>query len=134
MKEYVCKIVGVDEETGIIIYQGFLSNQVVSQLVANTKGEKAKLGIDGKYIVYINDFKTKEEYRNKGYFAKLLKYALEDLKEKGFMMATLGVNSERKELIEIYKKYGFDKYNSNMPWVNANGEEELIYYYANKLK
>lgn len=103
MDEYVCKLVSYDEETGVILYQGFLNDEEITQLIANTKSESTKLGIDGKYIVYINDFKTKEVYRNKGYFAKLLKFALEDLKSKGYQMATLGVNSERKELIETYK-------------------------------
>lgn len=132
MDEYVCKLVSYDEETGVILYQGFLNDEEITQLIANTKSESTKLGIDGKYIVYINDFKTKEVYRNKGYFAKLLKFALEDLKSKGYQMATLGVNSERKELIETYKKYGFDMYYGNMPWVNENGEEEIINYYANR--
>jgi ribosomal protein S18 acetylase RimI-like enzyme len=133
MEEYVCKITSFDDETGIITYQGILNGIVISQLYAYTKGETAKRGISAEKIVYMNDFKTKEEYRNKGYFGKLLKYALEDLKEKGFQMATLGVNNTRIELIKTYEKYGFDDYYGNSLWKNENGEEEQINYYAKRL-
>ena len=133
MNNYICKIDMIDKEQGIIKYVGLLDNNIVSSLIANTNVEETKKGIDGKYIVYINQFNTKEEYRNKGYFSKLLKYALEDLKNKGFKMATLGVNSERKKLIEFYKSYGFDDYYGNMLYTNESGEQELINYYANKL-
>ena len=39
-------------------------------------------------------FRTIEDYQGKGYFSKLFKYMIDDLKNKGYKRVTLGVEPE----------------------------------------
>lgn len=61
-----------------------------------------------QYIFYLD--LSNKRYRGKGYFSKLFKYMINDLKEKGYAKAIVGVKP--KELInkEIYNHYGFTEY------------------------
>ncbi|MGN0532029.1 MAG: GNAT family N-acetyltransferase [Eubacterium sp.] len=60
--------------------------------------------------VYLSRLIVKKEYRNKGIGQKLLKYMIALCKEKGYQQITVGVDTDNKNAIHIYKKFGFKIY------------------------
>jgi ribosomal protein S18 acetylase RimI-like enzyme len=62
---------------------------------------------DGKTTAYLCAFRVKQEYRGRGLGSSLLHAALDDLKEKGFRTATIGVGSDKPMNIQLYRRFGF---------------------------
>lgn len=60
--------------------------------------------------VYLSRLIVKKEYRNKGIGQELLKYMIALCKEKGYQQITVGVDTDNKNALHIYKKYGFKIY------------------------
>ena len=60
-----------------------------------------------KGIAGIDGLAVKKNFRKKGLGSKLLKHALEFLKEKNFSAARLFVLASNKSAIKFYKKNGF---------------------------
>lgn len=69
-------------------------------------GEYTKAGIK----VYLSRLIVKKEYRNKGIGQELLKYMISLCKEKGYQQINVGVDTDNKNAVHIYKKYGFEIY------------------------
>ncbi|MDE6107176.1 MAG: GNAT family N-acetyltransferase [Oscillospiraceae bacterium] len=62
---------------------------------------------DGKSRAYLCAFRVKSEYRGKGYGSFLLKEVLEYIKNKGFQIATIGVDATEEHNIRLYHRFGF---------------------------
>lgn len=60
--------------------------------------------------IYLSRLIVKKEYRNKGIGQELLKYMINLCKEKGYQQITVGVDTDNKNALHIYKKYGFEIY------------------------
>ncbi len=60
-----------------------------------------------EHAVELCAFRTIKAYRGKGYFSKLMRFMMEDLKEKGYTKAVVGVEPEEKLNKEIYHHWGF---------------------------
>lgn len=72
-------------------------------------GEYTKAGIK----VYLSRLIVKNEYRNKGIGQELLKHMINLCKEKGYQQITVGVDVDNKNAVHIYKKFGFEIYETD---------------------
>ena len=84
--------------------------------------------------VYILAVRTVDGYQNKGYFRELFKYMINDLKNRGYEYATIGVDKNDEKVKSIYKKYGFTEFLKESIEFFPNGEEINLEYYRKKLK
>ncbi len=115
-----------------VTYCGVLDNEIICEttaaldpsIVQNSDGL-----IDDK-TVYLYAFRTNEGYHNKGYFSKLFKFMMEDLKSRGYKRATLGVEPEEERNRAIYSKYGFNEYIKSELEEYPDGTKIKVDYYA----
>ena len=99
-----------------------------------TAGMKVSLkGLVDNTTVYLSAFRTNKEYQGQGYFSKLFKYMINDLKEKGYKNATVGVEPCEVKNMQIYFKYGFDKFIKADYETYPDGTKTLVLYYAKDL-
>ena len=118
-----------------IIYIGLLDNNIISQcsatidpsLVDNSDGL-----VDDK-TAYLHAFNTKEEYQNKGYFSKLFRFMIDDLKNRGYKKVTLGVDKNNKKNKDIYTKYGFTEHIKDVHEEYYDGTTADIEYYGKEI-
>ena len=114
---------------------GVLDNEIICEcsaaidksVVQNSDGL-----IDSK-TVYLYAFRTIDEYQGMGYFSKLFKFMISDLKKKGYKKATLGVEPEELKNKAIYTKYGFTKYIKTSEEEYPDGTLVEVEYYGKEL-
>lgn len=119
----------------IIPYYGILKGKIICEATAHlnpvTVQNSESLVSDKR--VYLSAFRTNIEYQGKGYFSKLLKYMLNDLKNKGYEYVTLGVEPEEEKNKLIYNHYGFNKHIKNDNEIYPDGTVIEVEYYEKKL-
>ncbi|MBO5177662.1 MAG: GNAT family N-acetyltransferase [Lachnospiraceae bacterium] len=123
------------QEGKSIPYYGILYGQVISEATAILDGSIAQNSdglVDGK-TAYLSAFRTIPEYQGKGYFSKLFRYMLEDLKNCGYEKVTLGVEPEETENKKIYFHYGFTEHIKNGVEVYPDGTKIDVEYYGKQL-
>lgn len=116
-----------------LTYIGKLNNHIICDATAIIKEEgilnesQNKEGLVSQEMAFICGVRTNKEYENLGYFSKLYKFMEKDLKEKGYNILTLSVESTNSRGKNIYKHLGFTNY--------LRSEEKsghiLDYYYKN---
>lgn len=113
-------------------YIGVLDGEIISKCIAGFNGEYIQNsdGLINKDTAYLFAFKTKDEYQGQGYFSKLFKFMIEDLKSLGYKKVTLGVEPDDFKNKEIYKKYGFTEYIKTSNEVNPDNTTMLVEYYG----
>ena len=119
----------------IIPYYGILDGKIICECTAAINSsvvQNADSLVDEK-TVYLIAFRTIPEYQGKGYFSKLFKFMLEDLKNRGYEKVTLGVEPEETKNKEIYFKYGFNEHIKDAKEVYPDGTEIDVEYYGKKL-
>ncbi len=118
-----------------IMYYGFLDDEIICEATAIVKANQDKYVNDliNEKTVYLSAFRTDKEYQGKGYFSKLFKYMLEDLKNKGYEEVSLGVEPTEEKNKEIYFHYGFTKFIKETHETYPNGEEVTVDYYKRKI-
>lgn len=118
-----------------IAYYGILDGKIISEATASLDRNivQNSEGLISENTVYLNAFRTIEEYQGKGYFTKLFEYMLSDLKARGYKKVTLGVEPSEIKNIQIYFHYGFDEYVKSATEKYPDGEEILVNYYAKTL-
>lgn len=129
------RIVYVLEKDGIIISEAtaYIKEEAFIGDITSTE----ELLSDNR--VYLSAFRTDKEYRGKGYFSKLFKFMIDDLKSRGYTEACLGVEPCEITNMEIYFKYGFTNYIKTsieyLPAVNDESlqKEEIVSFYYKKL-
>ena len=96
----------------IIPYYGILDGNIICEATAmlNSEVVQNSEGLVGNGVVYLSAFRTIEEYQGKGYFSKLMKFMLNDLKQRGIVRVTLGVEPAEETNKKIYAHYGFNEY------------------------
>lgn len=116
----------------IIPYYELLNGKIICEATAILASNIIQNSKDlvGNGAIYLSGFRTNKEYRGKGYFSKLFKYMINDLKEKGYIQAIVGV--EPKELInkEIYNHYGFTEYIKTSSELYPDGTKIEVEYYG----
>ena len=151
-EEYVCKIPTMEEinkrweyesdnqeiiqdvaSKKSITYYGLLNGTVISEATASISNDsyyvKNSKNLIDDDMAYLSSFKTNKEYRNSGFFSRLFKYMIEDLKRRGYARFTVGVEKDNYLNKSIYLKYGFTKYIKSQIMENPNGERNEIEYY-----
>lgn len=124
-------------QKGLIIpYYGILDGKIICECTAALSPsvvQNSKNLVDDK-IAYLTAFRTIPKYQGQGYFSKLFKYMIEDLKNRGYEKVTLGVEPEEEKNKEIYFKYGFDEHIKDSKEVYPDGTEINVEYYGKSLK
>ena len=119
----------------IIPYYGILNDVIICECTASIDPSVVQNseGLVSKRTAYLTAFRTVPEYQGKGYFSKLFKFMLNDLKEKGYEKVTLGVEPEEIKNKTIYKKYGFVEYIKKAKELYPDGTEIDVEYYGKYL-
>ena len=118
-----------------INYHGVLNGKVICEATAAINGKliQNSEGLITNDTVYLLAFRTLPEYRDKGYFSKLFNFMINDLKERGYKYATIGVEPDELRNKEIYKHYGFTEHLKDAEEVNPDGSIIDIEYYRKEL-
>ena len=118
-----------------ITYMGLLDNEIICECTAalDPKIVQNSEGLIDKETVYLFAFRTIEKYQGEGYFSKLFKYMMEDLKSRGYKKATLGVEPHEEKNKIIYKKYGFTKHIKDANETYPDGTIIKVEYYGKSL-
>lgn len=119
----------------IIPYYGILDGKIICECTAalNSSVVQNVDSLVDEKTAYLFAFRTNEEYQGKGYFSKLFRFMIEDLKKRGYEKVTLGVEPEEIKNKEIYFKYGFDEHIKDSKEVYPDGTEIDVEYYGKKL-
>lgn len=119
----------------IIPYYGLLDDKIICECTAaiNSLAVQNADNLVDKTTAYLTAFRTIPEYQGKGYFSKLFKYMIEDLKKRGYEKVTLGVEPQATKNKEIYFKYGFNEHIKDAREVYPNGAEIDVEYYGRKI-
>ncbi len=119
----------------IIPYYGILDNKIICECTAviNPIVIQNSDGLIDDKTAYLMAFRTIDEYQNQGYFSKLFKYMINDLKRKGYDKVTLGVEPKEKKNKEIYQKYGFTTFIKKSKEVYPNGTIVDVEYFSKLL-
>ena len=116
-----------------IVYMGILDGKIITEATAIISEKdldmQNKEDLVGNGKVYLSAFRTNKEHQNKGYFSKLYKFMENDLKEKGYKTLTLGVEPCETRNMQIYYKWGFNKYIKTYYEYYPNGEKVIVNYY-----
>ena len=123
-------------EKGLIIpYYGLLDGKIICECTAvlnQSIVQNSENLIDEK-TAYLTAFRTIPEYQGQGYFSRLFKFMIKDLKNRGYEKVTLGVEPEEMKNKEIYFKYGFNEYIKNSKEIYPDGTEIDVEYYGKTL-
>lgn len=119
----------------IIPYYGILDGNIICEATAmlNSEVVQNSEGLVGNGVVYLSAFRTIEEYQGKGYFSKLMKFMLNDLKRRGIVRVTLGVEPAEETNKKIYAHYGFNEYIKSATEVYPDGTVIDVDYYGKNL-
>lgn len=93
-----------------VIYYGKLNDKIICQATVMFDEDiiQNSDGLVGTQTVYLCNFSTDKKYQGKGYFSKLFKFVIEDLKNKGYTKYTLGVEPKEIKNLQIYRYFGFN--------------------------
>ena len=118
-----------------IPYYGLLDGRIICEGTAALDRSIVQNadGLVNEETAYLFAFRTIEEYQGKGYFSKLFKFMLEDLRKRGYKKVTLGVEPEEIKNKTIYNNYGFTEHIKNAKEVYPDGTEIDVEYYAKNL-
>lgn len=118
-----------------IPYYGFLGDEIICEATAIIDPEQAQNSenLVDQTTVYLSAFRTIPEYQGKGYFSKLFKFMIEDLKKRGYKKATLGVEPQEIKNKSIYAHYGFDELVKIGEEIYPDGTRIDVEYYSKNL-
>ena len=119
----------------ILPYYGILNGTIICEATVHLTAKTVQNShqLVGDNCVYLSAFRTNNEYQGKGYFSKLFHYMLNDLKNRRYEYATLGVESEEEKNKQIYKHYGFIEYIKSDREVYPDGTTVEVEYYRKTL-
>ena len=122
------------QEGKVIYYYGILNNEIICEAASALDKSAIQNGDDlvNKIRAYLFAFRTKKEYQNKGYFSKLFKFMLNDLKTRGYLEFTLGVEEQELRNRAIYNHYGFNEFIKKDYEYEPNGNKYKVLYYLKR--
>ena len=129
------------ENKNAIVYYGILNGVIISEVTAflSNLDVQNSDGLVDDTTAYLSAFRTRKEYRGKGYFSELYKFIENDLKNRGCNKLTLGVEPCEVKNMMIYFKYGFTDFIKTAyeiePAKNENEEPKkyLVCYYGKNI-
>lgn len=119
-----------------INYIGVLNGKTICEATAiiNTECNPEVVDLVDDKTAYLEAFRTLPEYRNQGYFSKLYRFMIEDLKSRGYERATIGVEPKETRNKAIYNHYGFTEHVKDATEKYPDGTTIDVEYYSMKLK
>lgn len=119
----------------IIPYYGILNGTIICEATAMLCPEivQNSEGLVNEDTVYLSAFRTVVPYQGQGYFSKLFRFMLADLRRKGYKKATLGVEPNEKKNKAIYAHYGFTEFLKSGKERYPDGTEIDVEYYGKTL-
>ena len=119
----------------IIPYYGILNGKIICECTAAIDASIVQNpdGLIDEKTAYLTAFRTIDEYQGKGYFSKLYRFMIEDLKNRGYERATLGVEPEEEKNKAIYFKYGFTEHIKDSEESYPDGTKIKVEYYGKNL-
>lgn len=114
------------------VYFGMLNGKPVCEATA-LFAKNAVQNSDGlvdAYTAYLCAFRTDKKYQGKGYFSELFRFMLSDLKNRGYVRVTLGVEPTETENLKIYQHFGFREFIKSARETYPDGTVIDVDYYA----
>lgn len=118
-----------------ISYYGILNDKIVSEATAvfdKDSVQNSDLLVEEK-TAYLCAFRTVPNYRGKGYFTRLFKFMINDLKHRGYTKVTIGVERDDLKNLSFYQKFGFDEYIKSACEIYPDDTVIEVDYYGMKL-
>lgn len=118
-----------------IAYYGILNGKIICEATAMLDENiiQNSDGLVDDKTAYLCAFRTIEKYQGKGYFSKLFRFMIDDLKSKGYEKVTLGVEPTETENLKIYQHLGFNKHIKSAKEIYPDGTEIDVDYYGMEL-
>lgn len=118
-----------------VTYYGKLNNRIICQTTAMFDKNilENNEGLVGVKTVYLCNFSTDKKYQGKGYFSKLFKFMIEDLKSRGYVNFTLGVEPNETKNLQIYQHLGFNEFIKSGQQSYSDGTVIDVDYYQMEL-
>ncbi len=115
-----------------ITYYGVLNGKIISEATAMFDKSIVQNGenLVDKNTAYLCAFRTVKKHQGKGYFSKLFRFMIDDLKDRSYTKVTLGVEPSDKKNLAIYQKYGFSEYIKSAQEKYPDGTVIAVDYYA----
>lgn len=119
-----------------IPYYGILDGTIICEATAmlDPASVQNSAGMMDETTVYLCAFRTIKEYRGKGYFSKLMRFMLNDLKQKGYTKAVLGVEPGEEKNKAMYQHWGFTEYIKTATEQYPDGTVIDVEYYERQLQ
>ena len=119
-----------------IPYYGILNGTIICEATAVVDpGEvQNSAGMMDRKTTYLCAFRTIKEYRGKGYFSRLLRFVLNDLKQKGYKKAVLGVEPDDKKNKAMYTHWGFTEFIKSATEQYPDGTMIEVEYYGRDIE
>lgn len=94
-----------------VTYYGKMNDKIICQTTAMFDENiiQNSDNLVGVKTVYLCNFSTDKKYQGKGYFSKLFRFMIDDLKNRGYEKYTLGVEPTETNNLQIYKHFGFNE-------------------------
>ncbi len=120
------------QKGSIIPYYGLLNGEIICECTAiiDSSVIQSLDNLVDKNTAYLSAFRTNEEHQGKGYFSKLFRYMIDDLKARGYTKVTLGVEPTETKNKSIYQKYGFTEHIKDCQETYPNGTKIDVEYYG----
>ncbi len=116
----------------VLTYVGLLNGEFICECAAGLDPDSINEGyrlIDEK-TAYLSSFRTREEYRRKGYFSKLFRFVLRDLYMRGYRRVSVGVDPDETYNLAVYRHFGFSEKMFEGIHRFSNGREKTVEYYS----
>jgi len=91
----------------IDIYVIEKENEIIGEITVNYISHELETEAITNRRVYFEAFRVEKQYKGNGLGQRLLCYAINELKERGYTEFTIGVESDNEIAKHIYFKYGF---------------------------
>lgn len=116
-------------------YYGLLGGRVICEATAmlHPQAVQNSDGLVDAQTVYLCAFRTVSEFQGKGYFSRLFRFMTEDLRQRGYTKATLGVEPADGINKARYAHYGFTAYIKSAQEVYPDGTVIDVEYYGKML-
>lgn len=117
-------------------YYGILDGQIICEATAllHPLVVQNSDGLVDSHTVYLSAFRTIEVFQGKGYFSKLFRFMLDDLRQRGYTRATLGVEPWDETNKRIYAHYGFNACIKSGKERYPDGSEIVVEYYGRDIE
>ena len=116
-------------------YYGILNGEIIAEATAvpNVLYMQNGKAISAEGTAYLFAFRTVEARQGMGWFGKLLRYMLSDLKARGIRHAVVGVEPSEIRNMQMYFHFGFTEYVGYGQDTYPDGQTIEVLYYRKPL-